>query len=124
MPKDLHDADRHEVRSAAATYAFDALWGDASPPTEQPAESTPPPLSRQDELSKALMKLSGEMAGLRGKSLEGCAKTMGDLLRVERELYPMSVEALAQMAVQNGIGPAEFMDYLKQQWEAAAVQDA
>lgn len=70
-----------------------------------------------DALMAAIADISAEVSAVEAKSKEGCANALGNLLKVQRELYPPSVEELAEIAVKLNISPADFLRAIKDKWQ-------
>ena len=85
-----------------------------------------------DALEGAIADLYHEAAALEGKSKEGCANAMANLMKTQRELYPPtfaewvsmvikfdiqpSPDDIVELTVQARITPDTFMEALKRRW--------
>ena len=86
----------------------------------------------QVALDGAISDLYYEATALEGKSKEGCANAMANLLKTQRELYPPTFaewvdmvikfniqptpDDIVELTIQSGITPDTFMEALKRRW--------
>ena len=52
------------------------------------------------------------------KSREGCASAVTNLIRAKRELFPPTLPEIVAIAIGQGYGPDEFLQELRNQWDA------
>lgn len=91
----------------------------------QGAKSATRQRSKLDDLvllNEGIADLSAEIAAIEAKSKEGCATAMANLIKVKRELFPPTAEDLAEMAVNLGITPSDFLTALQRRWAKQELQ--
>lgn len=71
--------------------------------------------------SGTLQMSDGEVRySVSGRDLAACASALIKVLEYRRKINPTSVAALAEMAIELGINPTEFMAELSRQWKLGA----
>jgi hypothetical protein len=68
-------------------------------------------------LNQVISLLLGSATITEPRSQEGCANALANLIKTKRELFPPDVDALAEIAVAQGITATDFLEALTRRWE-------
>lgn len=69
------------------------------------------------DIEVGITKLSYAIRETEPRSMEGCAAAMAKLIELHNKMVPVTAEELAEMAVNAGIKPNEFLKALNSAWE-------
>lgn len=83
-----------------------------------------PKVNDLDVLNQAIAMMLGSATATEPKSQEGCVNALNSLIKTKRELFPLDIEAIADLAIAQGFGPAEFLEALRRRWDAQNQQNA
>lgn len=71
-------------------------------------------------IQDAITKLSGDLHGAEPKSVEGVANAIAKLVELHNRLLPKNASDLADMAIELGIAPTDFIRALNSKWQERA----